>query len=439
MSARLHENENEQVLERAFLFGLVPHGDPRAPDEVLHELEQLADTCGLTVVGGLTQHRRSPDPNLFMGRGKLQEIKEKAQAVGATVVVCDQSLSPSQGRNIEKFLDLPTLDRSEVILRIFDTHARTPQAKLQVELARLQYQMPRLKRLWTHLERQRGGIGLRGGMGEKQIDIDRNELRTRISRARRKLQHIESQRSLVTTERSDQFTVALVGYTNAGKSTLMNRLTDAGVLVEDQLFSTLDTRTKPWRLPGGRTVLVSDTVGFIHALPHQLVASFHATLEEALHADLLLVVIDASDPEAVEQTHTVHEVLEQLGAGHIPRLYAFNKSDVLENAGPHRDRSHLAGLHKLAPDAIRLSAKTGQGIDDLIRGLQDHLVGCEETVEMLVPHDKGALRAEVRLSASVLDERHVEEGSILKVTVSRRVLGRLLAKGAQRLTDGLPS
>ncbi|MEE9128195.1 MAG: GTPase HflX [Planctomycetota bacterium] len=439
MAAQLHDNQNGLTQERAFLFGLVPHGDARPVDLALRELGALVDTLGFCVVGGLVQHRRSPDQNYHMGRGKLDEILERAKAAQATVLVSDQQLSPSQGRNIEELLEIPTIDRSEVILRIFDTHARTPQARLQVELARLQYQLPRLQRLWTHLERQRGGIGLRGGMGEKQIDVDRSELRSRIARARRKLKNIENQRALVSAERQDQFSMALVGYTNAGKSTLMNQLTAAGVLVEDQLFSTLDTRTRPWRLPGGRMVLVSDTVGFIHDLPHQLVASFHATLEEALHADLLLVVVDASDPGAADQLHTVEEVLEQLGAGDTPRLYALNKTDALGNGGGPGDHSQLAPLLRQAPRAIPISAATAQGLDELVAEVHQHLRSCENTVEILVRHDQGALRSEVRHMASVLDERHVEEGSILQLVVSQRVLGRLLAKGATRLTDGLPS
>ena len=233
--------------------------------------------------------------------------------------------------------------------------------------------------------------------------------------------------------------MALVGYTNAGKSTLMNQLTAAGVLVEDQLFSTLDTRTRPWRLPGGRMVLVSDTVGFIHDLPHQLVASFHATLEEALHADLLLVVVDASDPGAADQLHTVEGVLEQLGAGDTPRLYALNKTDALGDGGGPGDDSQLAPLFRQAPRAILISAATAQGLDELVAEVHQHLRSCENTVEILVRHDQGALRSEVRHMASVLDERHVEEGSILQLVVSQGVLGRLLAKGATRLTDGLPS
>ena len=439
MAGHLRNNPNAATRERAFLFGLVPHGDGRPVDVALRELAALANTAGFCVVGGLVQHRRTPDPNYHMGRGKLDEILERAKEAEATVLVSDRQLSPSQGRNIEERLNIPTIDRSEVILRIFDTHARTPQATLQVELARLQYQLPRLKRLWTHLERQRGGIGLRGGMGEKQIDVDRSELRAQIARARRKLKDIEKKRALVTAERQDQFTLAVVGYTNAGKSTLMNQLTAAGVLVEDQLFSTLDTRTRPWRLPGGRTLLVSDTVGFIHDLPHQLVSSFHATLEEALHADLLLVVVDGSDPEAADQLHTVEEVLEQLGAGNTPRLYAFNKVDLLANGGPDGDRSQLAPLFKLAANAIPIAASTGEGVADLTAAVQEYLKSSEETVEILVPHNRGTLRSEVRQMASVLDERHVEEGSIVQMVVSKRVLGRLLAKGATRLTDGLPS
>ena len=410
----------------AILFGITPHGDHREPEIALAELDRLADTCEIATKGFITQHRRSADANTYMGQGKLHEIRELIEETGATMALCNDTLSPTQGRNIEQLLKVDTVDRSELILNIFDTHARTNQAKLQVELASLEYQLPRLKRLWTHLERQRGGIGMRGGAGEKQIDLDRSDLRSRISQVNRKLKVIEARKSRMVATRSDQFTIALVGYTNAGKSTLMNALTQADVLAKDRLFSTLDTRTKPWRLRGGRTVLVSDTVGFIQDLPHQLVASFHATLEEALTADLLLVLMDGSDPEALSQVTTVQEVLAELGAAHIPRLHVLNKIDAIE------DQSRLAPLYQYASRAIPVSAKAGIGLDQLEAALLDHLASCEDTVDILVPHTAGGLRAEIRASTTVLSEDHTDEGSLMRILANPRLLGRLLAKGALR-------
>jgi GTPase len=414
---------------RAVLFGITPHGDKREAETALAELERLADTCEIDVAGFVTQHRRSADPNTYMGQGKLGEIRDLISESNAVVAICNDTLSPTQGRNVAQALEVDTIDRSELILHIFDTHARTGQAKLQVELASLEYQMPRLRRLWTHLERQRGGIGLRGGAGEKQIDLDRNSLRSRISQVQRKLKVIEDRKSRMVATRSNQFSIALVGYTNAGKSTLMNALTQADVLAQDRLFSTLDTRTRPWRLKGGRTVLVSDTVGFIQDLPHQLVASFHATLEEALTADLLMVLVDSADPEAIQQVNTVQEVLADLGAAHIPRLHVLNKHDAL------KDKSRLAPLYHYAPHAIPISAKTGEGLDLLERELLKHLATCEETVDILVPHTAGGLRAEIRESTTVLSEDHTEEGSLMRILANPRLLGRLLAKGAQRNPD----
>ena len=337
---------NKGHATEGILFGLVPTGDPRTAAEALAELQQLAETAEFVPAGCIVQHRRVADPHSYLGSGKLEELADVVRLAHSGCVICDDSLTPNQARNIEKAVNVPVIDRSELILQIFGSHARTPQARLQVELAALQYELPRLKRRWTHLERQRGGIGLRGGAGEKQIDVDRNLVRTRIASVNRDLKRIEQHKTREVQGRPDLFTIALVGYTNAGKSTLMNRLTDAGVIAEDKLFSTLDTRTRPWRLPGGRTVLLTDTVGFLRKLPHQLVASFHATLEEALHTDLLVVLIDGSSPEAREQLVAVNDVLETLEVDGLPRLTVLNKLDQIE------DRASLAPLWQVDPDAV---------------------------------------------------------------------------------------
>lgn len=426
MTGDFFVNREQASRQPAVLFGLVPHGDHREMPQQLGELARLSDTCDLQVVAMLTQHRRSPDPNNYMGQGKLDELRGLIEEHEAKVAVCNDTLSPSQGRNVAKALGIHVLDRSELILHIFDTHARTPQAKLQVELASLEYQLPRLKRLWTHLERQRGGIGLRGGAGEKQIDLDRSELRSRIAGLQRKLKQVQTRKSRLVASRSDQFSIALVGYTNAGKSTLMNQLTEAGVLAQDRLFSTLDTRTRPWRLKGGRTVLLSDTVGFIQDLPHQLIASFHATLEEALTADLLFLLVDASDPEGMEQLKTVESVLDELGAGHISRLHILNKIDQIE------DKTQLASFYQRAPKAVAISARQAIGMADLETALLNHLATLEDTVDILVPHHAGALRAEIRAATSVLAEDYTAEGSLMRILANPRLLGKLLARGAQQ-------
>lgn len=409
----------------AILCGLAVQGDQRTATEVLGELALLADTGNFVVAGCVAQHRRSPDPNTYFGAGKVAELAELVEQSGAEYLICDDSLTPTQSRNIEKTVKVPVMDRSELILHIFATHARTPQAKQQVELARLQYQLPRLKRLWTHLERQRGGIGHRGGAGEKQIDLDRSELRTRIAQINKQIKRTERRKSREVQSRADHFTIALVGYTNAGKSTLMNRLTDAEVLTENRLFSTLDTRTRPWRLQGGRTVLLSDTVGFIRNLPHQLVASFHATLEEALRADLLFVVVDASRNGANEQLKIVEDVLQQLGADHIPRIYVLNKIDRIA------DRADLAALQLAHPHAVPLSAASGEGVEELKVRLQELLASCERSVEILIPHTAGRLLAEIRSNTTVLSELATNQGSLIECLVSPSMLGRILAQGGQ--------
>ena len=425
MSSTRSPISTEAAPIEAILCGIVPHGDLRSAPEALAELAELADTGKFVVAGCVAQHRRHPDPNTYLGSGKLAELAELVEKTGAGVVIADDAMSPAQGRNVEQTVKVPVLDRSELILHIFGLHAQTPQAKLQVELARLQYQVPRLKRMWTHLERQRGGIGVRGGAGEKQIDLDRSELRARISTVQRQLEEIKQRKVREVRTRSDHFSIALVGYTNAGKSTLMNALTSAGVLTEDRLFSTLDTRTRPWRLSGGRTVLLSDTVGFIKKLPHQLVASFHATLEEALNADLLFLLVDGSSPDAIGHLHTVEQVLAELGAAYIPRIHVVNKVDRID------DQSVLAPIYAHGGTVVPVSARTGQGFEDLAIALQTYLANFEQRVTILVPHVAGALHSEIRAATTVLSEFYTEDGCLLEIQASPSVLGRLLAKGAR--------
>ncbi|MEK6248107.1 MAG: GTPase HflX, partial [Planctomycetales bacterium] len=294
--------------EAAVLVGvLLPsrtyHGDP------LDELDGLAQTVGARTVGRLTQRRERPDATTYLGKGKLEELSTKVAAVEADVVLFDNDLSPGQTRNLEKATGVKVLDRTELILDIFANRAQTHEARLAVELAQLQYSLPRLKRLWTHLSRIEGGIGMRGP-GEKQLEVDRRLVEKRIRDLKRDLTVIQQRKERTVASRSGHMTVSLVGYTNAGKSTLMNRLTDADVLTQDKLFATLDTRTRRWQLPGWGPVLLSDTVGFIRDLPHELIASFKATLEESRQANLLLHVADASNPEALDQIVSVYTVLE---------------------------------------------------------------------------------------------------------------------------------
>jgi len=425
----IHENRRGGN-DEAILFGLVPMGDPRTAAEALHELQLLADTAGFVTAGCMIQHRRHADPHSYLGSGKLEELAEVTKLAHSAAVICDDSLTPNQAKAIEAAAGVPCIDRSELILQIFGMHARTPQAKLQVELAALQYEMPRLRRRWTHLERQRGGIGVRGGAGEKQIDVDRDLIRSRIAAVTKELKRIEQHKEREVQARPDLFTIALVGYTNAGKSSMMNRLTDANVLAENRLFSTLDTRTRPWRLPGGRTVLLTDTVGFLRKLPHQLVASFHATLAEALHADLLLVMVDGSSPEAQDQLQTVDEVLETLGAGNLARITVLNKIDLVE------DRAALAPLYATEPRAVACSVATGEGIPDLMAAIQSRLADVENRVEILIPHAASNLFGEIRAKATVLSEFYTEEGCLMELQASPALLGRLLAEGARRAEPG---
>ncbi|SDP81446.1 GTP-binding protein HflX [Rhodoferax sp. OV413] len=346
-------------------------------DKELEELGLLADTAGMRVVARITCKRQAPDAALFVGSGKADEIKLLAQMHGATEILFDQSLSPAQQRNLERHCELPVNDRTMLILTIFAQRARSHEGKLQVELARLQYLSTRLVRRWSHLERQSGGIGMRGGPGEKQIELDRRMLGESIKRTKERLQKVVRQRSTQRRQRSrrDAFTISLVGYTNAGKSTLFNALVKARAYTADQLFATLDTTTRQLYLGdhegGGRSVSLSDTVGFIRDLPHGLVDAFRATLQEAADADLLLHVVDASNPNFPEQMAEVALVLREIGADAVPQLLVFNKLDALDKARWPLQLQDMFEVDGQPVPRIFLSAQTGEGLPALRQKLAE--------------------------------------------------------------------
>jgi GTPase len=397
--------------QRAFCIAVAPE------DETLAELRELLRTAGVAAVGQAVQHRDGPHPNTYFGRGKLEELRPLLADTDANLVVCDDELTPRQERNLEEALGLPVIDRTAVILDIFAGHAHTADGKLQVELAQLEYNLARMRGLWTHLERLGagridGGIGTRGP-GETQIETDRRLARDRISALRRKLAGVRSSRGVMRAERERAALpqVALAGYTNAGKSTLLNALTDelggAGggpVGVRDRLFHTLDPTTRTVRI-GGRPMLVTDTVGFIRKLPHQLVDAFAATLEETRLADLIVHVVDASVPEEelLEMVRAVEDVLEEIGAGGAPRLLALNKADLIDD-----DRRRELGFRH--PDALLLSAETGEGLEALAESVEREFRRGLRPVELLLPYREGGRLAELHDLAADLEREDTAEG-----------------------------
>ena len=351
--------------ERAILVGVALNSRSELEEE-LEELAALADTAGAEVVGVLTQTRKEIDPAYFIGQGKAEELARMCAELGADLVIFNHDLTPAQARNLEKLLNTRVVDRTELILDIFAKRARTKQAMLQVELAQLQYQLPRLRRMWQHLSRLGGGIGTRGP-GETQLEVDQRRAKKRIADLQRQLQEIQRQTSTRVQSRKERelFTIALVGYTNVGKSTLMNALTKAGVFVEDRLFATLDATTRVLFLPDGHKVLLTDTIGFIRNLPPHLIASFHATLEEVRTADLLLHVVDVSHPAMDEHIKVVEETLQEIGAGDKPTILVLNKADKLP---PDWDKEALLRRY---PNAVLVSALTGEGLNTLLSRIQD--------------------------------------------------------------------
>ncbi len=411
------ERTESVVSEAAILVGVLLPGQT-TDHSPLEELEGLATTAGCRVVGQLVQRREKPAAATYLGKGKVEELKGLAEKAGADVVLFDNDLSPAQTRNLEKALGLKVLDRTELILDIFATRARTRQARLAVELAQYEYAMPRLKRMWTHLSRQKKGVGLRGP-GETQLEEDRRLVEMRIRDLRKQLRMIERRKRLEVAARRELMTVCLVGYTNAGKSTLLNALTGAGAFTQDALFATLDTRTRRWQLPGWGPVLLSDTVGFIRDLPHHLIESFKATLEEARQANLLLHLADASSPAVYEQITAACRVLEELGIERKDTLLVVNKIDRLP------DRARLEGLLSRYPDAVAISARKGLGLERLAEAVSEALSRGFLDVDVEMGVDNGALLAYLAANGEVLSRRYQNGRMTVHCRIAPRFLGRI--------------
>lgn len=417
--------------ERSVLVRLLPSDYKANEIDPLDELAGLATTAGTKVVAGLVQRREKPDQKTFIGKGKVDELKQLVDQHDADVVIFDNDLYPGQTRNLEQALQCKVIDRTELILDIFASNARTYEARLSVELAQLEYSLPRLKRMWTHLSRQSMGVGMRGP-GETQLEVDRRLVESRIHELRTSLNKVERRRERQVAARRENATVSLVGYTNAGKSTLMNALTGAGVEAADKLFATLDTRTRRWHLIGWGPVLLSDTVGFIRDLPHRLIASFKATLEEARQADLLLHVADASNPAVLDQINAVYEVLEEIGIEEKDALLVLNKFDATspEAIGP------IAARY---PNALICSAKSGHGLKELLLAVGDAL--SREFLDLHVDVDpsNGKLLAYLSAKGEVLSREITDQVITVHCRIPRRALGEVLRSAtAIRTADGSP-
>ena len=404
------------ILVRVILPGQIVGADP------LDELTGLVQTAGARIVSGLVQRRETPDVTTYLGKGKVEELKAVVEHHDADVAIFDNDLAPSQTRNLEKALGVKVLDRTELILDIFASNAKTYEARLAVELAQLEYSLPRLKRMWTHLSRIKAGIGMRGP-GEKQIEEDRRLVEKRIHDLRSELHGVERRKERLVASRGDRLTVSLVGYTNAGKSTLMNALTGAGVYAANKLFATLDTRTRRWMLPSWGPVLLSDTVGFIRDLPHGLIASFKATLEEARQADLLLHIADAANPAVLEQISAVYDVLRDLGIEEKDTLLVLNKVDCVP------DLSELAKVVQRYPNAISISAKTGEGFDKLHAAASQALSRSFADIDVETSVANGRMLAYLAAHGEVLERSYDGDRVVIHVRIPQRHLGPLHEEG----------
>jgi GTPase len=395
--------------------------------EHLRELEELVDTAGAVVIGELVQQIERPHPGTYLGAGKIDELRDKANESGATLVIFDDELSPSQGKNIEDAIGRRVMDRAELILDIFATRARTAEAKMQVELAQLEYMLPRLTRMWTHLEKFRGGIGMRGP-GETQLETDRRLISHRIKLLRERLHDVQRGRAIQRQSRQGEFKASLVGYTNAGKSSILRALSKQDVFVEDRLFATLDPLTRDVDLGDHSHVLVTDTVGFIRKLPHHLVASFRATLEETRDADLLLHVVDASAPTWEEQRMVVDQVLDELEVGDRPKLLVFNKIDLLS----HDELLALQErIRALVPSSIFISTLTDEGVDPLRRALTSAVRVRRPLARIRMSPSDGRMLAEIHRDGEVIDQRMDGDLLLVEARIDDVLAGRLRNAGAE--------
>ncbi len=421
--------------ERAILVAAVLHA--KSDSDNLVELTALAESAGAIVVDRFQQKIRTINPTTYIGKGKTELLAGRARRFKANVVIFDNDLSPRQIHELEEIVRVKVLDRSELILDIFATRAKTKQAKLQVALAQLEYTYPRLTRMWAHLDSVAGaggataagmvgGIGTRG-TGEQQLEIDRRLVNKRITELKRELGSIDRRRVREINSRKDMFKICLVGYTNAGKSTVLNTLTDAGVVVEDRLFATLDTRTRKWTLTSGAEVLLSDTIGFIKSLPHQLVASFKATLEEAVNADLLLHIVDVSNPEVLKQIESVNNVLAEIGCGEKPILVVFNKVDIVKRIG------EFEMLQTLFPDAVCTSAKTGLGLEKLTEIVLEKYRGDELLLRVCSSQSNGKVQSFLRANGQILKEQYHDGTVLIDTRLGRNQLPTLKKLHPDRL------
>ncbi len=415
------DNPEIKQKEKAILIGVI-HGELNLPtvEEHLEELELLAKTAGADVVGHVTQKLSRINPSFFLGTGKAEQIINQAKELDVSLIIFDDELSPAQIKNYSNLAkDIKVIDRSALILDIFNQHAQTKEAKTQVELARLEYMLPRLTRAWTHLERQMGGIGTRAGAGETQIEVDRRLIRTRISKLKKELKKIDRERETQSKRRGNQYKVALVGYTNAGKSTLMKAISGADVLIQDQLFATLDTTIRSVDLDNAHSILLSDTVGFVRKLPHHLVASFKSTLKEVVDADLILIVLDASSKQVTDHYETIVDVLKDLGAERHTNLIVLNKvdNDAVQN--------QMVYLNRIFPEGIFVSALNQLRIDHLSKEITQIMDEKFQVVDLQFSYLDSKAMAQAQEGVDVLERHYHDDYVHLKVKGSRQRISQI--------------